>query len=311
MTEHYYDKTIYNQNPEYLSRDRRAYEFSVLKWISDNLENISKRKSELTSIGYVNNSGYFIRMLKESELNFVLGAYYSSLSIAYILTEDLCKLLAKENEINVKNQYERINELFEKELITESEKNELNHFRTQRNDIWHSNGGFKSLDSAKIEEYTLSELNRVKVLVVSVLNRTSYDNDDIGESLVLDLLNNNYGTTLNQEELIMKNRNFLNEKFGINIAPFKTNQLIQNSSVFFVEKVDLIIEPKEATLIDIFNGLHFIVDLKENQLDDLKSKEKSFIAGTVFSEASIRGQTETFYIEDYIDVSEIDFNFFK
>ena len=304
MSNNYYDKTITNnEDSRLIERDKKAFELSVLKWIEAELPNISRRKLSLQQGCKVKTSGYFIKLLKEAELNFTLGAFYSALSLTYILTEDICKFLSKKYNINSSDHYKRIKQLEEQQYLTPAEASVLQEVRKKRNDIWHSNeDGFKKIEQTQVEEYTLNEMSNIKNALSSIFERI--DEAPLNEfgrenSLVEDLMSSDYGSTLNQDELIMKHRNETNDLLNFNIAPFDAGVEVQRGSMFYVTEVDLKLDIPELTLQDIFSANQYYIDLPEDKKLNLQKFEGEILSANIISKSSIRGQTESWALASY------------
>lgn len=304
MSNNYYDKTITDEKSlRLIERDKKAFEFALLKWIKAELPSISRRKLGLQQGCKVDTNGYFIKLLKEAEFNFALGAFYSALSLAYILTEDICKFLAEKHNITAKSHFSRIDNLKEQQYLTSTEAEIFQQVRQKRNDIWHSNeGGFKNVEQAQVEEYTLNELNKIKSALSNIFQRideTSANGFERESSLVMDLMSSDYGSTLNQDELIMKSRNLMNDLLNLNVAPFDVGVKIQRGSMFYVTEVDLRLDIPELTLQDIFSARQYIIDLPKDIMLKFKDFEGKILSANIASETSVRGQTESWKFTDY------------
>lgn len=304
MSNNYYDKTITDSNDSRLiKRDQRAFEFAISEWIKTDLPNISRRKLSLQQGSRVKTSGYFIKLLKEAELNFTLGAFYSALSLTYILTEDICKFLAKEHNISSSNHHKRIEQLEKQQYLTSTEASVLQEVRQKRNDIWHSNeGGYKKIEKNQIEEYTLNEMNNIKDTLSSIFERI--DEAPVNEfgrenNLVEDLMSSDYGSILNLDELIMKQRNETNDILNFNIAPFDAGIEVQRGSMFYVIEVDLRLDVPELTLQDIFSVAQYTIDLPKDKKIAFKNFEGKILSANIVSKCSIRGQTESWTFTNY------------
>lgn len=298
MSNNYYDKTITDSKDlRLIERDKKAFEFAILEWIKEDLPNISRRKLSLQQGSRVKTSGYFVKLLKEAELNFTLGAFYSALSLTYILTEDICKFLAKKYNISSSDHCKRIEQLEKQKYLTPDEASVFQQVRKKRNDIWHSNeGGFKKIEQTQIEGYTLKEMNDIKNTLSSIFERI--DEAPVNEfgrenSLVEDLMSSDYGSTLNQDELIMKHRNETNDILNFNVAPFNADVEVQRGSMFFVTEVCLELDIPELTLQDIFSEGQYIIDLPKDRKLTFKNFKGKILSANIISKCSIRGQTES------------------
>lgn len=325
MSKPYYDKSIdINLNQTLIERDKKAYEELFAKWIKDNLNQISERRASIENVGAIFSDGYFINLLKEAELNFVLGAYHSSISLIYILIEDFCKILAKNSNIAEDSHFKRIGSLYDSGILNESEKGYLNEIRTKRNDIWHSNGHFASITDKK--HYALDIINKTKNHLSNIVARAfpsqknqelSISNENLLEEIVKDMLTiDSFGSTLNEEELTMKIRNITNDELGINIAPYLGNETIIKSGFYYIDEVDLNVLPKEVTVIDLLSSFTFFIDLENSeQIQKFKDSEGKLFIGTIYSQTSPRGQTEKWVIHENFSYNivemQTDLNVFK
>lgn len=177
----YFDCTKFdyrNSDPteiEHLTqRDKSAYKHSLLKWIQDELDHVTDRKWQIENIGIVEETGDFIRLIKEAELTYSLGAFYSTIALSGIASEDLCKYYAakaNQNDLIELTQNQRLNKLRSRSILDEDIYLALNEIRKLRNDCLHFNEDFKTRDQAALGKEALACINRLKSIYKKLLNR--------------------------------------------------------------------------------------------------------------------------------------------
>lgn len=287
-----------------IQRDKKAYKFALAKWLEDELDNITDRKWEIDNIGFIEETGGFIKLIKESELSYSFGAYYSALALIGVACEDLCRNFAKRSNndsLCEETQYKRVNELEALGIIDTQTATDFHTIRKHRNDILHFNSDFQEKDSKSIKQIALDSINTGKKIYKRLFEALNSESDPhkisnkIIESFSKEIVYDPYfGNTLNQEEFAMKLRNIVAKELGIDIAIAEANQKIEQTGSFKIIEIDLNIEPKEMTLHSYEVGLPFIVDLSDADIDLLKTEsliEGSNIKAVIYSMTNHQGMT--------------------
>lgn len=307
----YFDSTKFdysnidiNDCEKLIQRDKNAYKFALAKWLEDELDNITDRKWEIDNIGFIEETGGFIKLIKESELSYSFGAYYSALALIGVACEDLCRYFAKRSgndSLCEKTQFERVNELEALGVIGIQTATDFHAIRKNRNDMLHFNRDFQEKDSTSIKQIALGSINTGKSIykrLFESLNTESdsrRNSDKIIESFAKEIVYDPYfGNTLNQEEFAMKLRSIVARELGVDIAIADAQQKVEQAGQFRIVEIDLDIEPKEMTLHSYDVGLLFIVDLSEDDIDLLKAEnivEGSDIQAAIYSITNHQGMT--------------------
>ena len=82
-------------------------------------------------------SGDFIKLIKEAEFSYTLGAYYSAIALVGVASEDLTKFLAislDKTNLNKKNQDDRLKEFKKLGVINEETYENLDFIRKMANE---------------------------------------------------------------------------------------------------------------------------------------------------------------------------------
>ena len=94
-------------------RDQSFTKDVYKKWIEDNLDEIVERQWEINDIGAVETVGDFVKLLKEAEFTYSIGAYISSIALIGVCAEDLCRFFSVSagHNLDDKSQYLRTKKL--------------------------------------------------------------------------------------------------------------------------------------------------------------------------------------------------------
>ena len=168
----YIDFHKYNYNlvseekrSEYEKRDKESYKIVLQKWFDENLDEIIERKWEINEIHYLKNISDFIKLIREAEQLYELGFFTGSIALVGVASEDFLKFLAinlgKPEYENI-TQYNRLNNLKNDNLISESTHLLLDDIRSIRNDCLHYNQNFKQKSEADLKSDSLKALNNLK-----------------------------------------------------------------------------------------------------------------------------------------------------
>jgi len=96
-------------------RDKKYYKNILSDWFNLELNNIVNRKWDIDDIGFVEKTSDFVKLIKESEFSYTMGAYTSAIALIGISAEDLCRYFAILSGQNLDDlsQFSRIDKLFE------------------------------------------------------------------------------------------------------------------------------------------------------------------------------------------------------
>ncbi len=307
-----YKKFNIDESHDLIERDKAAYKHSFTKWITSEIDNIVERKWEIDNIGVVDETGDFIRLIKEAELSYSLGAYYSTIALVGVASEDLCKYFSDKKgyaELLSKTQFERVKKLKSLGVIANNLSDKFDNIRKIRNDCLHFNQNFKSKDRSTLRQEAVNCINDLKSIykeLFSSFNGT-YKTGTLTTSVIEDFAKQmarqtSFGDTLNAEEFTMKLRYFMADEFGIDIAISDNGSLVNCTSIFIVKDLDIDTEPKEVSLFDIRLNQHVVVDLLDEDVLKLNSSgvsENSKIIARINSVTNHQGVSATWNLESF------------
>lgn len=312
LTRFDYDDLDPKTSQELVVRDKNAYKEAFQKWISEKINEITDRKWHIDNIGFIEKSGDFIKLIKEAELSYTLGAYYSAIALVGVAAEDLTKFFAisfNKIELNKETQDNRLKKLKDMDLIHEEIYENLNEIRKMRNEILHFNQDFKLKKDNDLQKLSLDLINRLKITYRNILQNDdaeiSIDTiDKIIKSYAEQSVNKDYhyGNTLNQSEFTMKLRYIMVKALQIDIAFAEPDSLQEREGLYRIMEVDLEIDPQEITLLDINNDLLFYIDLTPDIIQKISSEDLSegdIIHANIYSKATKLGNTESWYIKNF------------
>lgn len=308
-----YDYEDYNSdNIKKIDRDKNAYKDALEKWVNENINEIIDRKWKINNIGFIEKSGDFIKLIKEAEFSYTLGAYYSAIALVGVASEDLTKFLAISSDmtnLNKKNQEDRLKEFKKLGVINEETYENLDFIRKIRNEILHFNQDFKLKKNEDLENLCLNLINKLKSSYKKLLQG---DEAEISVDMIDKLIKSyaeesvkhdyQYGSTLNKSEFTMKLRYIMAKALDVDIAFAESNSLEKREGLYEVREIDLEIEPKEITLTDQKNGLLFYVDLNLDNIRKISTEDISegdIIHATIYSKTTALGNTETWYLDKF------------
>ncbi|NAZ97212.1 hypothetical protein [Vibrio toranzoniae] len=296
-------------------RDKAAYKHSFQQWINSEIDNIVERKWEIENIGVVDETGDFIRLIKEAELSYSLGAYFSSIALVGVASEDLCRYFAEKQghqELTNQSQFDRTNKLKELGVISASVHNKFDKIRKVRNNCLHFNEGFKSQkrDHLKVEAANcINDLKSIYKELFSSFNG-KYKLGSLTTSVIEDFARQmadqtSFGDTLNTEEFTMKLRYFMTSEFGEDIAIADCGSQVERVGLFRVADIDLD-KPMEIGLFDPSIGQHVIVDLTNENIPTLQEQDievNSSVIASIISTTNHQGITADWYLRNIYRVS--------
>jgi len=283
-----YKKLNIENYEELEKRDKEYYKEILLNWFQSNLDDIVNRKWNIENIGAIEETSDFIKLIKESEFSYSLGAYTSAIALIGISAEDLCKYFSHLSNHNFDDlsQFNRINKLYELNLISDDIKDNFHTIRSVRNDCLHYNQNFKIKDNITLKEDSLKIINLLKSIYYSLFMKNISTSDTLLDySKIIEQLSkevayqDTIGDTFNQDEVTLKLRNAFASLNGVDLSITKDEQYIERISTFIIKEIDLQIEPNEVTLLDTIQN-HLIVidlnlkDIKKIQDDNIQEETK-------------------------------------
>lgn len=295
-----YDLVSAGKKAEYIERDKESYKQVLQKWFGDNLDNIVERKWEINEIHYLKNISDFIKLIREAEQLYELGFFTSCTALVGVASEDFLKYLAnslgKPQYVRL-TQYDRLNNLKNDNLISESTHTLLDSIRSIRNDCLHYNQNFKQKSVDELKGDALTALNNLKDTLKDILGESSAISSNDFTSIITGIGSGD--DIKNTDEIAVKVKNAVSHllKFPIAFDP-KTKLQVQ-TTIFKVLEVD--IDFDEITLQDSRNGMPVIVEFPESErtyYKDKQLKEDDMVAATVFSIVDNNGLTAEWRLLD-------------
>ncbi|EMN7344983.1 DUF4145 domain-containing protein [Vibrio parahaemolyticus] len=291
-----YKKFNITETSDLIERDKAAYKHSFQQWINSEIDNIVERKWEIENIGVVDETGDFIRLIKEAELSYSLGAYFSTIALVGVASEDLCRYFAEKQghqKLTNHSQFDRINKLNELGIISSSVHRKFDKIRKIRNNCLHFNDGFKSQkrDDLKIEAAScINDLKSIYKELFSSFNG-KYKLGTLTTSVIEDFARQmadrtSFGDTLNTEEFTMKLRYFMASEFGEDIAIADSVAQVERTGLFVVADIDTE-DPMEISLLDLSVGQYVIVDLSNEDMFKLNEQNVEVNCSIIASITSV------------------------
>lgn len=315
----YFDCTKFdyrNSDPteiEHLTqRDKSAYKHSLLKWIQDELDHVTDRKWQIENIGIVEETGDFIRLIKEAELTYSLGAFYSTIALSGIASEDLCKYYAakaNQNDLIELTQNQRLNKLRSRSILDEDIYLALNEIRKLRNDCLHFNEDFKTRDQAALGKEALACINRLKSIYKKLFSSpiSSHNPGTLIKKVIEDFAQQqasrtSFGDTLNEEEFAMKLRYFVYKELNFDIAISNPGDRVVHTGLFQIIDTDLTTAPKEITLQPDSSFQYVTIDVNEDNIQKLREldlHEGDTIYASIYSVLDHQGISAIWHLERF------------
>lgn len=299
-----YDHISEDEKNKCISRDKNFAKEMYAKWFQSNAKNIVDRLWEIIDIGAIEKTGEFVKLLKEAEFTYSLGAFQSSIALVGVSAEDLCRFFATESKNNLDNlsQHDRINRLISLGLITSNAGDDFHAIRRLRNDCLHFNTGFKSKSKLDLQADALVAINKLKSLYASLVGVIDYNKIDaatlsnIADAIAKEAATGESDNIINIEDATIRLRNLFSNVFGIDISVNHGNQIVTADSLYRIDEIDLEIAPPEVSLTDLRCGLPFIVDLTDKDIShfgEVGLREGDTIFAAIYSITNGLGMAET------------------
>lgn len=288
-----YSKFSYPDSDRLVERDKQFVKDTYLRWVQSSIDEIVDRQWEVDDIGVVEQSGDFVKLLKEAEFTYSLGAYTSTISLVGVCAEDLCRFFASFAGHNLDSftQFDRVNRLRSLDAITQDISDKFHVIRNLRNDCLHYNEGFKQKDSAALKADALTALNSIKQIYGGILGVVDYKTVD--PSKLLEILGKiaeeaagSDPGKLGIDEATVRMRNVFASAFGVDLSMNNAGRPVIKTSIYQVEGIDTDGDPLEISLRDLSCGLVAIVDITDSDLDRLNAasiNEGSIVATALIS----------------------------
>jgi hypothetical protein len=288
-----YSKFSYPDADRLVERDQQFLKEAYLKWMQVAVDEIVDRQWEVVDIGVVEQSGDFVKLLKEAEFTYSLGAYTSTISLVGVCAEDLCRFFSTlaGHSFDSLTQFNRVNQLVSLGAVTRDIADKFHVIRDLRNDCLHYNQGFKQKDSAALKADALDALNSIKQIYGEILGVVDYSTVESSKFLEFikkiakEAVSSDPGK-LGIDEATLKIRNIFASAFGVDLSMNNAGRPVFKTSIYQVENIDADGEPIELSLKDMTCELIVIVDLTDGDLNKVKEasiQEGSIMAATLMS----------------------------
>ena len=273
-----YKKFDYPNSDELVERDKAFVKEAYIKWVKESADEIVERQWEIDDIGAVEQVGDFIKLLKEAEFAYSIGAFTSAISLVGVCAEDLCKFFAASagHKLDSQSQYSRVNSLVRLGAITQDTADKFHVIRDLRNDCLHFNQGFKQKDTTSLRADALNSLNLIKGIYAQIMGVVNYQNVDssklseIVNTIAKEAASQELGK-LGMDEALTRTRNVFASAFGIDISMNNSGRPVYKTSIYSVEDIDSDGEIIELSLKDLTVDMYIIVDLSERELNEINS----------------------------------------
>lgn len=301
-----YSKFDYSNAEELIARDKQFARDAYRKWFEDSVEKIVDRLWEINDIGAIEQVGDFVKLLKEAEFTFSIGAFTSSIALVGVCAEDLCRFFAKNagHNLDSETQFKRINELLRIGVISRDIADKFHAIRNLRNDCLHYNDGFKQKDNNSLKEDALLAINSIKYIyaqIMGVVNYRSIDSSKLSEmiNIIAKEASSDDSGCLGFDDVVVKIRNIFAKAFGVDLSVNNHGAPVYKTSIYYVVEIDSKVAPPEIALKDFANGMVVVVDLLDRELSHIKQSgicEGDVIAASLMSIPNKLGVTGSWRI---------------
>lgn len=287
-----------------IERDKAAACDTYRQWMHDNVGTIVERQWEIDDIGAVEQTGEFIKLLKEAEFAYAIGAYTSVIALIGVCAEDLCRFFANSagHNFDSETQANRTTLLRQRGLITQSISDKFHFIRRLRNDCLHYNDGFKQKDTARLKADALETLNTIKAIYAEIIGVIDYRTVNVSNfmeicnAIAREAAGSNPGE-LGIDAAVSRTRNLFASVFGIDLSLGNSDSPVYSMSIFNVMEIDIDTEPAEITLANLAAGkMPVIVDLTYKEADEIRAegiKEGDLVAASLISLPNKLGMSGT------------------
>jgi len=261
-------------------RDKAAARDTYCQWMHENVGMIVERQWEIDDIGAVEQTGEFIKLLKEAEFAYAIGAYTSVIALIGVCAEDLCRFFANSagHNLDSETQANRTDCLRQRGVITQNIADKFHFIRRLRNDCLHYNDGFKQKDTARLKADALETLNTIKAIYAEIVGVIDYRTinvstfNDICNAIAHEAAGSNPGE-LGIDAAVSRTRNLFASVFSIDLSLGNSGSPVYSTSIFKVVEIDTDIEPVEITLANLdASKMPVIVDLTDKEADEIRAE---------------------------------------
>jgi hypothetical protein len=270
-----YSRFSYPDADRLIERDKDAARTAYLRWIDESVFAIVERQWEIQDIGAVQQTGDFIKLLKEAEFTYALGAYISVISLVGVCAEDLCRFFANSagHNLDSLSQDNRIKELVRLNLISQAIAGQLHTVRRLRNDCLHYNAAFKQKDAGTLKADALASLNEIKAVYAQIMGVIDYRLTDASKTFTMinAITEEASANRETAESALARTRNVFAAAFGFDLS-MNSARPFYTTSIFSVLEVDTEINPAEISLRDMGSGMIVIVDLVASEIEDIQAQ---------------------------------------
>jgi len=287
-----YEKLGISDAERLVKRDKDYARESYQKWINGAVNDIVERQWEVNDIGAIEQVGDFVKLLKEAEFTYSIGAYTSAIALVGVCAEDLCRFFANSagHNLDSQTQHNRVNRLQVLGVISQDIADKFDLIRRLRNDCLHFNAGFKQKDSAALKADALNALNSLKSVyadIAGVVDYATVDSSRFSEmiSVITREAASNDADALGADDAVARTRNLFGNAFGIDLS-MNDSSPVYRTSIYKVQEVDTEFDPPEITLIDMTSGFPVIVDITKSEIIDIQDdniSEGDVVAATLMS----------------------------
>lgn len=285
-----------------VERDKSFARETYCKWINENADPIVDRQWEIDDIGAVEQTGEFIKLLREAEFTYALGAYTSAIALVGVCAEDLCQFFAdsaghaRDNE----SQHARIERLRSLGAITRDIAESFHQIRRLRNSCLHYNDGFKQKQSSELRADALQALNSIKAVYAGIVGLVDYGTVDMTKyhEMVTAIANEAASSDpggLGVDDAVSRMRNLFAQVFGVDLSLGDSSCPTYRTSIFNVLEVVTTSDPAELTLVDLASGaMVVVVDLTAEEaaaIDETSIDEGNLVAASLMSVPNGLGMT--------------------
>lgn len=257
----------------------------------------------------VEEEGVFSNLLKEAEELYSFGYYVGAISLIGVAAEELCKKISMKNNIVIDNvtQFELINLLKKRDIISNIVKDKLHSIRKIRNKFIHGNSEEIYEKNNFLLVQSLEIIKDFKVVLKNTFEIAELNYLDFPEKVILNQdisfidFKYRYRNLLNEQDIDLQFDTSVNAKVFTNF--YSILDIDINSGLF-----------KEITLFDLNSQLPLVVDLtlpQVNEINRLKLEEQNVILASVLSKISTTGQTDEWILLDIQEVYRGKINFLR
>ena len=263
-----------------VERDKAFARDTYCKWMKEAVGGIVERQWEIDDIGAVEQTGEFVKLLKEAEFTYALGAYTSAIALIGVCAEDLCRFFARSagRNLDSESQFERVNHLLRISAITHDIADRFHIIRGLRNDCLHYNAGFKRKETPDLEADALRALNTIKAIYAAIIGVVDYKTVEVSKffDMTNAIANEAAGSgpgALGVDAALSRTRNLFAGVFGIDLSLGDSGGPSYSTSIFNVLELDADSDPPELALTDIVAGaMPVIVDLTAKELSAVQDE---------------------------------------